>query len=90
MRNIGKHPQQQGVHVLSCLSSGVVRARQLDGQWLPKELKTQHNASCCHMTSCCCCCCCLISQAWPQQHPLVQQLDAEVAAKVLSCSEPLS
>ncbi|KAF6258830.1 aminotransferase [Scenedesmus sp. NREL 46B-D3] len=28
-------------------------------------------------------------KAWLQQHPLVQQLDAEVAAKVLSCSEPL-
>jgi hypothetical protein len=29
-------------------------------------------------------------QAWAQQHLLVQQLDAEVQAKVLSCSEPLT
>jgi hypothetical protein len=33
--------------------------------------------------------CCAALQVFAQQHPLVQKLEAEVMAKVLSSSEPL-
>jgi hypothetical protein len=33
--------------------------------------------------------CCCTQQVFAQQHPLVSRLEAEVMAKVVSCSEPL-
>jgi len=33
--------------------------------------------------------CAVVVQVFGQQHPLVLKLEAEVMAKVLSCSEPL-